>query len=100
MRFWLKHLFESVLNPMQVTIASSHMAMRTFVGNWKMPVNIVEYFGNASGVLVSTTTCVNLGEHLENESFKVCFAGFDVDLTWSSALLDLGNLDFCKMIYF
>ena len=66
----------------------------------KMPANIVENFGNASGVTVPTAICFNLGEHLEKESFKVCVAGFGVGLTWSSAILDLGNLDFCKLIYF
>ncbi|MCF0176982.1 MAG: ketoacyl-ACP synthase III, partial [Bacteroidales bacterium] len=66
----------------------------------KMPANIVENFGNASGVTVPTAICFNLGERLEKESFKICVAGFGVGLTWSSALLDLGNLNFCKLIYF
>ena len=66
----------------------------------KMPANIVENFGNASGVTVPTAICFNLGEKLEHESYKVCVAGFGVGLTWSSALLTIGNLDFCKLICF
>lgn len=66
----------------------------------KIPANIVENFGNASGVTVPTAICFNLGEKLETESYKVCVAGFGVGLTWSSALLEIGNLDFCKLIEF
>lgn len=66
----------------------------------KMPANIVENFGNASGVTVPTCLCFNLGEKLESESYKICVAGFGVGLTWSSALLNIGKLDFCKLIEF
>lgn len=64
----------------------------------KMPANIVENFGNASGVTVPTAICFNLGEKLESGSCKICIAGFGVGLTWSSALLNIGGLDFCRLI--
>jgi 3-oxoacyl-[acyl-carrier-protein] synthase III len=64
----------------------------------KMPNNIVENFGNASGVTVPTAITFNLGQKLLAEKYKVCFAGFGVGLTWSSILTDLGPLDFCEMI--
>ncbi len=64
----------------------------------KMPGNIVEKFGNASGVTIPTNVCLNLGARLKDERFKVCFAGFGVGLTWSSILMDLGGLDFCEII--
>lgn len=64
----------------------------------KMPSNIVEKFGNASGVTVPTAICYNLGEKLENEIKNICVAGFGVGLSWSSALLKLGNLNFCRII--
>lgn len=64
----------------------------------KMPNNIVERFGNSSGVSIPTTIAFNIGERLENESFSICLAGFGVGLSWASLLLRLGPLDFCEII--
>ncbi|MDD5309571.1 MAG: ketoacyl-ACP synthase III [Deltaproteobacteria bacterium] len=64
----------------------------------KMPSNIVEHFGNASGVTIPTAITFNLGDRLRAESFLVCLAGFGVGLTWSSMLLRLGPLGFGGMI--
>ncbi len=66
----------------------------------KMPANIVENFGNASGVTVPTNISYNLGESVVTGSRKVCMAGFGVGLTWSSILMDLGYMKFNKMINF
>ena len=64
----------------------------------KMPNNIVENFGNASGVTVPTAITFNLGDKLLSDSYNTCLAGFGVGLTWSAILTDLGPLDFCEMI--
>ncbi len=64
----------------------------------KMPSNIVENFGNASGVSIPTAITFNLGERLTKESFLICLAGFGVGLTWASLLLTLENLNFSKQI--
>lgn len=63
----------------------------------KMPSNVVENFGNASGVSIPTVITFNLPE-LTNQIYKVCLAGFGVGLTWSSMIMELGKLDFCEMI--
>lgn len=64
----------------------------------KMPANIVENFGNASGVTVPTNISYNLGDQIVNGTKKVCMAGFGVGLTWSSIYMELGNLKFNKII--
>lgn len=64
----------------------------------RMPGNIVENFGNASGVSIPTAITFNLGERLTQESLLVCLAGFGVGLTWSSILLRLEYLSFNKII--
>jgi 3-oxoacyl-[acyl-carrier-protein] synthase-3 len=64
----------------------------------KMPANIVENFGNASGVTVPLAITFNLGDRLIRERLKLCLAGFGVGLTWSSILMDVGPLEFCGMI--
>jgi 3-oxoacyl-[acyl-carrier-protein] synthase III len=64
----------------------------------KMPNNVVENFGNASGVTIPTAITFNLGKKLCTEEYLICLAGFGVGLTWSSMLLKIGKLDFCEMI--
>lgn len=64
----------------------------------KMPANIVENFGNASGVTVPTCISYNLGDRLVNGKMKLCLAGFGVGLTWSSIMMEMGNMDFNKII--
>jgi 3-oxoacyl-[acyl-carrier-protein] synthase-3 len=64
----------------------------------KMPGNLVEKYGNSSGVTVPTNICANLGERAVNGRFRVCFAGFGVGLTWSSILMTLHDLDFCRIV--
>ena len=64
----------------------------------KMPNNIVENFGNANSVSTPTNITYNLGERLISNSFLICLAGFGAGLSWSSLLLEMGNLNFCKII--
>ena len=64
----------------------------------KMPANIVENFGNASGVTVPTCICYNLGDQLVKGKMRLCLAGFGVGLTWSSIMMEMGNLMFNQII--
>lgn len=64
----------------------------------KMPANIVENFGNASGVTVPTCISYNLGDQLVRGSKRLCLAGFGVGLTWSSVMMQMGNLNFNQII--
>jgi 3-oxoacyl-[acyl-carrier-protein] synthase-3 len=66
----------------------------------KMPNDIVQHYGNASGVSVPTAITHTLGKKLEANNYKVCLAGFGVGLTWSSLLMNIGNLSFCEMIHY
>ena len=66
----------------------------------KMPANIVENFGNASGVTVPTCISYNLGDQLVNGKMKLCMAGFGVGLTWSSIMMEIGDMNFNKIIEF
>ncbi len=58
----------------------------------KLPNNIVENFGNASGVTIPTNICFNLRD--KKEKLKLCLSGFGVGLTWGSMILDI---DFEKL---
>lgn len=64
----------------------------------RMPANIVENFGNPSGVTVPLAITFNRGDELTKKQELICMAGFGVGLTWSSILMRVGPLDFCKLI--
>ena len=66
----------------------------------KIPSNIVTCFGNSSGVTIPTNLVFNLGSQLENQTFRICLAGFGVGLTWGAMIIDIGKLDFCRMSEF
>lgn len=66
----------------------------------KMPANIVENFGNASGVTVPTCISYNLGQQVVDGKQKVCLAGFGVGLTWASMFIELDHLKFNNIIEF
>ena len=64
----------------------------------KMPSNIVEQFGNSSGVSIPIAMADNARDRLLQGTVQACLAGFGVGLTWSSMLLPVGPLAFCAMI--
>jgi 3-oxoacyl-[acyl-carrier-protein] synthase-3 len=66
----------------------------------KMPANIVENFGNASGATVPTAISFNLGNDALANDYEVCFAGFGVGLTWAAIQQKLGKLKFNQIIYY
>ena len=64
----------------------------------KMPNNLVENFGNSASVTIPALISFNLGTRLKNESFLICLSGFGNGLSWSSLLMEMGNLNFCEII--
>jgi 3-oxoacyl-[acyl-carrier-protein] synthase III len=66
----------------------------------KVPSNIVEHFGNSSGVTVPLAAVFNYRDRLLSGSLKACISGFGVGLTWGSILMNLGPLRFCELIDF
>jgi 3-oxoacyl-[acyl-carrier-protein] synthase-3 len=64
----------------------------------KMPMNVVEHFGNSSGVTIPVAIAFNLTDDLTKGHCRVCLSGFGVGLTWASMLMRLGKLGFCEMI--
>jgi 3-oxoacyl-[acyl-carrier-protein] synthase-3 len=76
------------------------LADKIGISREKMPSNIVENFGNASGATIPTNISFNLGEVACNQIFNVCFAGFGVGLTWMAIEQQLGNLSINKIIYY
>jgi 3-oxoacyl-[acyl-carrier-protein] synthase-3 len=76
------------------------LADKMRISHAKMPSNVVEHFGNSSGVTIPVALAFNLSSRIVVEQFRVCLAGFGVGLTWGSMLLRLGALNFCELIEF
>lgn len=76
------------------------LADKLGVPHTKMPSNIVENFGNASGATIPTNICYNIGEKLKDHKYRVCLSGFGVGLTWGALLMEIGNVDFNEIINF
>lgn len=74
------------------------LAQRLSIPEEKVPMNIVETFGNSSGSCVGVNIAYNLGEKLLNNHYICCLSGFGGGLAWASAVVDLGELDFCRMV--
>lgn len=105
-------LIQSLLNRAQVTADSvdyflchqpnrfmlQKLADKLKIPYAKIPMNVVEHFGNSSGVTIPIATAYNLPERLAAESLQVCFAGFGVGLTWGALLMRLGPLNFCELV--
>ncbi len=75
------------------------LADKLAVPREKMPSNIVENFGNASGVTIPTAITFNLKDIPTKESLTFCLAGFGVGLTWASLLLKTEKMKFNELIY-
>lgn len=74
------------------------LASKLKIPKEKLPTNIVETFGNSSSVTVPLNLAFNLGEQLMEESLPLCLSGFGIGLAWSSIVMNVGPLDFCRLI--
>lgn len=64
----------------------------------KMPMNVVENFGNSSGSTVPVNITSNLSKEMMEKKSTVCISGFGAGLSWGAMVMELGELDFCEMI--
>jgi 3-oxoacyl-[acyl-carrier-protein] synthase-3 len=66
----------------------------------KVPMNVVEHFGNSGGASIPTAIAYNLASQVTSGSILACLAGFGGGLAWASMLLRVGPLRFCEMANF
>lgn len=64
----------------------------------KLPMNLVENFGNPSGASIPLTAIFNCSEELKQKDNKCCLAAFGSGLAWCTALMNIGNMSYCEMI--
>jgi 3-oxoacyl-[acyl-carrier-protein] synthase-3 len=90
----IQHFFLHQPNPFIVT----QMAQKMKIPPAKVPNNVVSLYGNCSSTTIPLNIALNAAEPLLAETRRVCLSGFGVGLTWISAVMDLGPLDFCKLV--
>lgn len=74
------------------------LADKLGVSHEKVPMDVVQRFGNNSGVTIPTVLATNLKDGLLAGRANYCLAGFGVGLTWASMILPIGPLEFCEQI--
>jgi len=64
----------------------------------KVPMNIVENFGNPSGASIPINIVHNLGQAVIGNRYNCCLSAFGSGLTWGAITTELGGMDFCEML--
>lgn len=64
----------------------------------KVPMNIVENFGNASGASIPMAITCNLADMLKTKLQRCCLVSFGSGMAWGAITLELGHLAFCETI--
>ena len=64
----------------------------------KMFMNIVENYGNPSGVSIPINIVHNLSKSITKKKYSCCLSAFGSGLAWGAMIMELGNMDFCEMI--
>lgn len=64
----------------------------------KVPMNVVENYGNASGATIPMTITHNLSTELKSRTARCCLAAFGSGMAYGAITMELGNLNFCDMI--
>ena len=64
----------------------------------KIPMNLVENYGNTSGCSIPLVTIHNFREQLLRQKYKCCLSAFGSGLAWGGMILNIGNLSHCEMV--
>jgi 3-oxoacyl-[acyl-carrier-protein] synthase-3 len=74
------------------------LAERCGIPKEKMPMNIVEKFGNPSGASIPLTIASELGSKMMDNNYKCCLSAFGSGLAWGAAIFQIGKLNSCELI--
>lgn len=74
------------------------LADRMEVPREKIPMDIVEKYGNSNSSTVPMVITENASQEMMESRQLVCLSGFGSGLTWTALVMEMGELDFCEMI--
>lgn len=58
----------------------------------KIPMNLVENYGNPSGASIPLVMLHNYCEELKQKTYRCCLSSFGSGLAWGAIIMELGNL--------
>ena len=64
----------------------------------KIPMNLVENFGNPSGASIPLTAVFDCKEQLMTKDNLCCLSAFGSGLAWGVIFMNIGNLSNCELI--
>lgn len=74
------------------------LAERMKVPADRMPMNIVEKYGNSNASTIPMVITDNYADVLTESQKLCCLSGFGSGLSWAAAIMNMGKLDVCKML--
>lgn len=74
------------------------LAQKVGISFEKMPMNLVENYGNPSGASIPLVTIHNLQEQLKDNKYNCCFSAFGSGLAWGAIIMEFGRLKHCEII--
>ncbi len=64
----------------------------------KVPMNLVENFGNSSGACIPLSISYNLADSMKRATYRCCLSAFGAGLTWGAMIIQIGDVEFCEML--
>lgn len=64
----------------------------------KLPMNLVENFGNPSGASIPLTAIYNIKDEMLKKHLHCCLSAFGSGLAWGLIIMDIGPLEHCELI--
>ena len=64
----------------------------------KLPMNLVENYGNSSGASIPLTAILNCKDDLLNKDNRCCLSAFGSGLSWGMIFINIGKLNYCEII--
>ena len=64
----------------------------------KLPMNLVENFGNPSGASIPLTAIYNCRDELMRKNNNCCLSAFGSGLAWGVMFMNIGRLEHCEFI--
>ena len=74
------------------------LAQKAGIPEEKLPMNLVENFGNLSGACIPMTAIYNIKNEMMNKSLNCCLSAFGSGLAWGTLFISIGPLNHCEMI--
>lgn len=74
------------------------LAEKAGIPEEKLPMNLVENFGNPSGASIPLTAIYNIKDEMLEKQLHCCLSAFGSGLAWGLMFMDIGPLEHCKLI--